>query len=312
MTTWLLGAGPMALDYAKVLVAQSENFEVIGRGRESANRFYDSTGIKPFVGGLQSAFNSLSCPERAIVAVPVEHLVEVCMLLSNQGVKRVLVEKPGALNAKEFLVLKECCETNGTQLLVGYNRRFYASVSKLLQLANEDGGILSIDFEFTEWSHRIKDLAKGPGVLEHWAIGNSSHIMDLAFFIAGFPKELHCITSGSLTWHSRSARFSGMGITTSGAMFSYSSDWEAPGRWCVNVKTAKHRFILSPLERLQCVDLGTVDQYELPLEDELDTQFKPGLFRQVQAFLEANDTQLVTASQQLTHMQVFEKIAGYT
>lgn len=312
MTIWLVGAGPMAVDYAKVLVAQSEKFEVIGRGLESADQFYKDTGIRPFVGGLKLALNTLKAPSRAIVAGPVEHLGDMCMLLSNQGVKRILVEKPGALNASEFLLLKECCEANGTKLLVGYNRRFYTSVSKLLQLANEDGGILSIEFEFTEWSHRIKDLVKGPGVLEHWAIGNSSHIMDLAFFIAGFPKDLNCITSGSLTWHSRSARFAGMGTTTRGVMFSYSSDWEAPGRWSINVKTAKHRFILCPLEHLKCIDLGTVHQYEIRLENDLDTQFKPGLFRQVKAFLESDDILLVEASQQVAHIQVFEKIAGYS
>jgi len=29
---WLVGAGPMAVDYAKVLIAQHVDFEVIGRG----------------------------------------------------------------------------------------------------------------------------------------------------------------------------------------------------------------------------------------------------------------------------------------
>ena len=47
----------------------------------------------------------------------------------------------------------------------------------------EDGGVTSFHFEFTEWSHQIQHLQKAPGVMDHWVLGNSSHVLDLAFHL---------------------------------------------------------------------------------------------------------------------------------
>ena len=45
MNLWLIGAGQMAQDYAKVLNALDARFEVIGRGVYSASNFFNSTGL---------------------------------------------------------------------------------------------------------------------------------------------------------------------------------------------------------------------------------------------------------------------------
>ena len=42
----IIGAGPMACEYAKVLSSLQISFDVVGRGEESAKAFYDTTGIK--------------------------------------------------------------------------------------------------------------------------------------------------------------------------------------------------------------------------------------------------------------------------
>ena len=54
-----------------------------------------------------------------------------------------------------------------------------------------------------------------------------------------------------------SARFSGSGITSKGIMFSYLSDWQAPGRWGLEFNTKKHKFILRPIEDLKIVKSGS-------------------------------------------------------
>ena len=43
----LVGASNMAEDYARVLIAQKKNFEVIGRGKKSALKFhvFDKPGL---------------------------------------------------------------------------------------------------------------------------------------------------------------------------------------------------------------------------------------------------------------------------
>jgi len=76
MSLWLIGAGPMAQDYAKVLKNLGRDFEVIGRGSASAARFESATGHAVHQGGLRGALAASAAPEQAIVAVGVEQLAE--------------------------------------------------------------------------------------------------------------------------------------------------------------------------------------------------------------------------------------------
>ena len=45
------------------------------------------------------------------------------------------------------------------------------------------------------------------------------------------------LDKNGLDWHSSSSQFCGSGITDKGALFSYSADWESPGRWGIEIKT---------------------------------------------------------------------------
>ena len=64
-------------------------------------------------------------------------------------------------------------------------------------------------FEFTEWAHRIGPLVKAPGVKERLVLGNSTHVIDLAFYLGGLPTELNALVAGGLEWHPQWLRFRG-------------------------------------------------------------------------------------------------------
>ena len=51
---WLIGAGYMAIEYAKVLSAMNINFHTIGRGEISAKRFTNKTSCNIEIGGLNN------------------------------------------------------------------------------------------------------------------------------------------------------------------------------------------------------------------------------------------------------------------
>ena len=51
-TILLIGTGPMAIEYSKVLQAMNKKFIVVGRGSKSASLFEHKTGIIPEFGGL--------------------------------------------------------------------------------------------------------------------------------------------------------------------------------------------------------------------------------------------------------------------
>ncbi len=97
MNLWLIGAGQMAQDYAKVLNALDARFEVIGRGVDSASNFFNSTGQKVQIGGVTQALKWQKAPDTAIVAVGVEELAKTATVLIKSGTGRILLEKPGGL-----------------------------------------------------------------------------------------------------------------------------------------------------------------------------------------------------------------------
>ncbi|GAB3415013.1 Gfo/Idh/MocA family oxidoreductase [Massilia agilis] len=308
----LVGAGPMAVDYAKVLTALGRDIVVVGRSDASAAAFEEKTGIPAIPGGLDAYLErGGTCPELAIVAVGVEALAQTTCRLLASGVRRVLLEKPGALTRAEILAVDAASRETGAQVLIAYNRRFYASTLRALELIEEQGGVQSMHFEFTEWGHVIAPLVKAPGVKPAWLLGNSTHVIDLAFYLAGQPQVWHGYTSGSLDWHPASAVFAGAGRTERGALFSYQANWAAPGRWGVEVLTGESRLIFRPMETLQLMRKGSVAIEPVAIDDRLDKQFKPGLYVQVSRFLEGATEGFCSVQEQAAVWDVYCGIAGY-
>jgi len=309
---WLIGASSIAQDYALVLTNLKKRFEVICRSESSALSFKTATGHSIKTGGLEANLNKNTAPQTAIVAVGIEHLASITQSLIKSGTKRILLEKPGALNIEEIYSLYSLANEKNAEVFIAYNRRFYHSVQQLQKFIIEDGGVLSMNFEFTEWAHTIKPLQKGFGVKENWLVGNSSHVIDLAFHLCGKPMDWKCWHRGSLDWHPTSARFCGSGITDKGVMFSYISDWQAPGRWGLELMTAKRRFILRPMEELQVIKLGSILVERINPKNQIDKDFKPGLFQQTKKFLEGKNHLFCTLSEQSENMKIYSKMAGYS
>ena len=283
---WLIGAGYMAIEYAKVLQDMNIPFKVAGRGIKSAINFEKKTGLAVQTGEVNNFLKQIKeLPFAAIVAVSVEQLATVTQLLLKKGVKRILVEKPGGLNLEELEELNHEAKKQNADIFVAYNRRFYTSTLKAKEIINKDGGVTSFNFDFTEWSHIIKDLKIPDIVKKQWFLANSTHVVNLAFFLGGIPKEIKCYTTGGLSWHPSASIFCGAGVTEQGLLFSYHSNWEAPGRWGVEIFTRKHRLILRPLENLYIQKIGSLNYEEIILDDSLDHKFKPGLYKQVETFL---------------------------
>jgi predicted dehydrogenase len=285
----LIGAGPMAVEYAKVLKNQNVPFATIGRGEKSAAAFTAATGATVQRGSVIDYLKGAS-PTHAIVAVSEENLATMTLALLQNGVKDILVEKPAGLHEHQIRELNTMAKSKGAKVSVGYNRRFYASVLKAQEMIKADGGVKSFEFEFSEWSHVIEQKICPIEVKHHWFLQNSSHVVDLAFHLGGTPTQLSALTGGSLSWHPPGAIFVGSGATDKGALFSYSANWTSPGRWRLEVLTAQRRYIFKPLEQLQTQELRTVKVEPVAIDDRLDKEFKPGLYRQVEAYLSSDNS----------------------
>jgi predicted dehydrogenase len=296
----IVGTGRMGAAYAKVLRAMSLNMVVIGRGEQSASQFEKETGIQPITGGFETWLaHAEHVPNTAIVVLPVEELASAAHLLLSYGVRRILLEKPGGLNRSELQAVRIDAQTRNADVYVGYNRRFYASTLKVLEFIQEDEGVSSFHFDFSEWSHTISQSDKAPAVKNNWFLANSTHVVDLAFYVGGIPRQLNAYTAGGLDWHPAASVFSGSGCTDKGALFSYHANWESPGRWGVELMTRKRRLIMRPLEQLQVQHIGSAIIEQASLAVPMALIYKPGLYRQTEAFLESSDhASLVTIEQQ--------------
>jgi len=303
MNILLVGAGPMAVAYAKVLAAENQAFEVVGRGDVSARTFTEATGHPVTTGGLKAraADGAAALPSAAIVATGIEDIAEAALLLLSRGVKRILVEKPAGLDATEIRSVAAAARESGAEVFVAYNRRFYASTQRAREILAEDGGATSFHFEFTEWSSTIEKLSKAPRVKEAWLLANSTHVIDLAFFLGGEPKSLQALTSGkgALAWHPRASVFAGAGVAAAGALFTYKADWGAPGRWSVELMTRRRRLVLKPLEELHIQKHGSLALEPETLAGDDAKSFKPGLRAQVLAFLGGRDPRLLSIEDHL-------------
>jgi predicted dehydrogenase len=310
---WLVGTGLMGIEYAKVLNSINVSFMPIGRGSVSADNFEIETGIKPAIGGLDDFISrSPEVPDAAIIAVGVEGLTAATICLLNYGVKNILIEKPGVGYASEIDIILSLSRKKNANVFIAYNRRFYSSVNRAQEIINLDGGVTSFNFEFTEWSHLICGLQKTKVEHETWFLCNSTHVIDTAFFIGGKPKEIHSFYKGGLSWHPSSSIFCGAGISQKEALFSYQANWEAPGRWVIEVCTRKHRLIFKPMEKLKIQHIGSIIVDDVIIDDKLDIDFKPGLFLQTKSFLEHDFSKLCTVQEQheLIH-NVYNLMSGY-
>lgn len=311
--TWLIGAGGMAQDYIKVLKDLETDITVIGRSETSAIKFQKETGVTVISGGVDKYIaRNPEVPTHAIVSVGVEKLFETTKSLLSYGIRNILVEKPGFLYNKEANELETIIEENNANVIIAYNRRFYASVIKANKIIKNDGGVTSFNFEFTEWAHVIEKIEKAPGVKEKWFLANSTHVVDLAFHLGGKPKEFSAYTSGSLEWHTSSSNFSGSGISDKAALFNYQANWESAGRWSVEILTKNNRLIFKPMEKLLIQKKGTIPQ----IEDEsidyiLDEKYKPGLYLQTKNFLENDFNGMCKFKEQKEFYPIYNKIAGY-
>jgi predicted dehydrogenase len=313
MKVVLIGCGAMGIEYAKVLSDLNVSFEVIGRSQANIDKFREIfPSVKVQVGGLEKNHRCLTQFTHAIVATNVTSLTGNVVQLLDAGLPDILVEKPGFGTPAEAEQLNVATTGKNSRVVIAYNRRFLASVLKAKDIIQSDGGVLSFNFEFTEWSHVIDKLECPEVEKQFLFLANSTHVVDLAFFLGGHPTEIHCHRSGQLPWHKTGAIFSGSGVTNRKALFSYNANWVSAGRWGVEVLTAYHRLIFRPLEKLQIQKKGSVSiEFAENIDYTLDEKFKPGLYNQLKSFLNGDEKDLCSFADQYASLGIYRQISGY-
>jgi len=196
-------------------------------------------------------------------------------------------------------------------LFIAYNRRFFSSVYKAKKIIKKDGGLLSFYFDFSEVVDKMNKLDYPIEVKERLVFNNSSHVIDLAFFIGGIPNQIETFHGFEFKWHQSGAIFNGSGITDKNAYFSYSANWLSPGRWGLRLFTKKNKLILEPLEKLKTQIKGSFNILEVQLNDRVDSEFKPGFYKMVKTFLVKDFSSHCSIEYQEKMVDLYYQIANY-
>ena len=303
MNILIIGAGDMGLHYHSVLTALKCTITVVGSGEKTAAHFQAETGHQPLLGGIEAHIGTLSADNftGVIVASP-EHLIgKHTILLLEHGFKKILVEKPGGFDLDDIAQVNAASNAHNAEVFVGYNRRFFASTLMAKSLIEEDGGALSFRFEFSEWGHVISSLEKAEGVKDEWFLNNSTHLIDLSYFLCGWPVEMQSLAGQDCDWHKYGSNFTGSGITETGARFSYYANWSSPGSFGLEINTNKSRLLFSPVETLQQKLIGNRQYSDVDVDYEYDQRFNPGIYKMVEAFLNAPKTDGLIKIQEQNH-----------
>lgn len=303
----IIGAGAMAKEYAKSLNAQGHAFHIHSRTEKNAKELSENCGVSYSYGHLPSL---LSTYTHAVIAIPVSMQLDYVKELSKKGVRKILVEKPGGFCLDEIRTAAEVSSENMTKVFVAYNRRFYNSTLKALEIIREDGGVKSFSFDFTEWSHRIVDSDIEELTKRNWFISNSTHVIDLAFFLGGKASNISCYTAGKSDWHDDSVIYSGAGVSENNALFNYHANWESSGRWNVEVNTSKRKIILCPLEGLKHVIKGKVIIEDIEISSENEDFIKHGIYNQINSFINGDYDSLCSLEDMLFNFEIYNKIRG--
>ena len=304
MNILIIGAGSISIEYAKVIDALNVKYVIFQRS-SSNKKVPDNLNLIK-----RDSIKDLDLNEftHIINCVDLENQAKVNFFLLQNSNAKILSEKPGFIFEADYLKALNLSKEIKSNFFVAYNRRFFQSVIKLKELSELDGGITSMHFEFTEWQKSVEETNISMKLKEKWALLNSSHVIDLAFFICGNPKDINCETFAALDWHPRSAIMKGYGVTFLGIPFSFSSDWSSAGRWEINIFTKRRKFILSPLEKLKYIEKETVLIKDFEMSND---NFKHGFYKQIDSFLFNNAKNIPSLENAYYLNKIVTKICGY-
>jgi hypothetical protein len=308
----IIGAGYIANQYAYALSEMGINdVTIISKNKETSSKICNQYGFKPLFGGYENNLSNLPKMDLVIVATPVMTLLSAAQYALESGQTNILIEKPGSLYSKDLILLSE--KFPNANIRIAYNRLQYPNLHLLKEISENEGGITSCNFTFTEWLDRIDFTKYTPLILERWGISNSLHVISMAFELIGLPKIFTPYQFGRLDWHPSGSVFVGSGISEKNIPFSYHADWNSSGRWGIEIMTKENSYRLIPLEELYvCKKNSTI--WEKVQFEKLFPNVKQGLSEQILLMLENGEQcreHMVSLKKASSYIQMAEKLFGY-
>lgn len=311
----VVGYGNMGREFVKALQSLGiKRIWVCRRSKEFPPELKSCGQITVVTGGYQQLKRRPGPGELAIIATPVADLIPAAYQLRELGYRKVLIEKPISLRAKELRAFASEFGDGQITVRCGYNRAAYPALLELKHRAGEEGGITSCTYTFTEFTNRIDPKAYPDEESRRWGIANSLHVMSMAHALIGMPKHWNAHRGGrAVAWHPAGSVFVGSGISEQGIPFAYHADWGSTGRWSVEAHTKAASYRLCPLEQLLVRRSFKEDWQEVTISA-FAAEVKVGFVEQVASMLKeeiASKIPLLTLEQACRLTEFGEEVFGY-
>ena len=214
-----------------------------------------------------------------LVLVSANQIYEVASKLLPKGIPFFL-EKPPGLVPEQTKSLAKLADSHGTQNMIGFNRRYYSVFQKGLAVIRDHGALLGVAVEGHERFWKIAGSDIPDEMRQNWIYANSTHTIDLLRFFGGEIKSISSL-SNSLK-ETNGDQFVASMEFESGTLGTYTSHWYSPGGWSATLYGEGITVKFNPLEK--GIWIGTdLNEHEIN-PDEVDVKYKPGFYRQMEAF----------------------------
>jgi predicted dehydrogenase len=304
----IIGAGYMAEEHAKAF-ASLNNVEFVGIYSRTFER------AEKLAGKYQcSAFCSIremySATQADAVVIAVNELSMLQVYLESFSYPWIcFIEKPVGINYSEAKVIVESAETRKAKVYVALNRRAYSSTRQAMDLLEKnDGGARLISITDQQDLESVRLSGQPEEVVKNYMYANSIHLIDYFNF---FARGEVVSVNNCVAWNSRNPRYVVSTIHfSSGDTGVYQAVWDGPGPWSVNITNSNVRVELRPLERFAYQLRGERKLLDVEV-DEIDIQFKPGLYyqaTQVITLLEGKKACLASLSDAYASMKLCSDI----
>ena len=311
----LVGNGKMAEAYANVLKALDIPFVVCGRNQKHIDEFSLKHNAHNTLPLSKVTAEELLKFRFSIIATAMETLAGITEEFLHRGAKKILVEKPAALTLEQANNLAKQSKEKNAIVRIALNRRFYSSVGMLKQILTKEKSVCAF-FDFTDDSASIAEAIFHADAKKRWALANSVHVIDTVSYLLGRSTDIHAQYFGKneLYWHANAATFMGTALFGN-TPTTYVTSWVCPGRWNIEIMTNQGRYKLSPMEKLQVMMPGQYQWVDVDIDNELDLQFKPGVYRMVQSFdaltSKTENQSFLDYSEYTETIKMISSIAGY-
>jgi len=289
-----IGAGYMASEHAKVFSSIDE-FNIVGffsRTEEKANLLagqYNAPVFKSIVEMFDKTRADL-----VIITVNELSMLEVC----KEAFKYpwlCFLEKPVGYNYQQACEITDLAFEMDHKPFVALNRRSYSSTRAALNYLNEDAeGVRMVSvLDQQDMSSALK-IGTPELVVANYMYANSIHLIDyFSLFCRGEIKTVET----SIPWCQDKPDFVVATIKyTSGDIGQYQCVWNGPGPWSVSITNTNYRFEMRPLELLKVQKKGERAMTEVT-QEQIDLNYKPGLYYQAQQILNYFKGQVVALAQ---------------